>query len=305
IKYHLIYKLPAKVVYKVLFRKKFDVEVAFVEGFATKVISNSNNNVSKKISWIHVDPIERDYADLYFKNLDEHKKCYNKFQKIICVSNSVKDSLVKKYNISKEKVKVQYNPIDKESIILKANENCTLIDSNKFTIISVGRLVHQKGYDRLLKIINNLKNEIDIKFELIILGEGQERENLEQFIKANDLEEYVKLLGFEKNPYKFIKQADLFVCSSRAEGFSLVIAEALVLGIPVISTNCSGPNELLNFGEYGMLVDNNENDLYLALKDIISNNDLLEELKNKAKKRANSFNYFTTIKQIEQNILER
>ena len=90
---------------------------------------------------------------------------------------------------------------------------------------------------------------------------GWARPKLEELINKYRLSN-IKLLGFKENPYKYIKQVDLFVCSSKNEGFSLVIAEAMILGLPVSSRNRSGPNELLNFGEYGYIVENNE-ELYM------------------------------------------
>ena len=304
IKYKLIYKLPSKYIYKRLIKDKYDIEVAFVEGFATKIIGSSNNRKSKKIAWIHIDPIERGYADKYFKNIKEHIKCYECFDKVVCVSDSVKEAVKNKYRLNDKQLITQYNPIDRDNVIARSLEKIQFKKTTKLRIISVGRLVNQKGYDRLLKAINKLRGEVKNDFELFILGEGELRSELEDYINSNNLNEVVKILGFVENPYKYIAKSDLFICSSRAEGFSLVIAEALVLGIPVISTNCSGPNELLNFGEYGMLVNNNENDLYKGLKEILNSNKLLEELKNKAKKRSNSFNYNETIDKIENYILQ-
>ena len=101
-------------------------------------------------------------------------------------------------------------------------------------------------------------------------------------------------------PHKYIKEGDLFVCSSRNEGFSLVIAEAMILGLPIISTNCSGPNELLNFGEYGFMVENNEDALYEGLKEILKDKKKLEYYIEKSKERVNFFYYKDRISDIER-----
>ena len=145
----------------------------------------------------------------------------------------------------------------------------------------------------------NKLNKDNIKYELWILGEGWARPKLEELIDKYNLTN-VKLLGFKENPYKYIKQGDLFVCSSINEGFSLVIAEAMILGLPVISTNCSGPNELLNFGEYGYMVENNEEALYKGLKEIISNDEKLKYYKKKSSERVYFFNYKNRISDIER-----
>ena len=105
--------------------------------------------------------------------------------------------------------------------------------------------------------------------------------------------------GFKKNPYKYLKKADCFVCSSRSEGFSLVIAEAMMLGIPVISTYCSGPNELLEEGKYGLLVDNNEEDLYRGIKSIIEDEKLRMYYKQQAIIGGEQINLRKAMQQIE------
>lgn len=303
IKYKLIYKLPPKIVYKLLIKKKYDIEVAFVEGYVTKVIGNSKLNSTNKIAWVHVDPIQRDYADLYFRNLEHQALCYNNFNKVICVSNSVKASFEQKFGNSNE-VLVQYNPIDKNNIFLKKDEKIDFKDSNSFKLITVGRLVEQKGYDRLLRVCNKLIKEDGLNFELYILGEGPLKDNLQAYILENNLSENIYLCGFKKNPYKYMKKCDLFVCSSRAEGFSLVIAESMCMGIPVISTNCSGPNELLDDGKYGMLVENNEESLYLGIKEILKNPKLLDVYRKSIDTIKDRFDINTIIKEIEVKLSE-
>ena len=165
-------------------------------------------------------------------------------------------------------------------------------------LVTSGRLVSQKGYESLLEACNKL-NKDNIKYKLWILGEDWARPKLEELINKYRLSN-IKLLGFKENPYKYIKQGDLFVCSSKNEGFSLVIAEAMILGLPVISTNCSGPNEFLNFGQFGHIVENNEEALYKGLKEIINNDEKLKYYKKKSKERVDFFNYKNRISDIER-----
>lgn len=113
------------------------------------------------------------------------------------------------------------------------------------------------------------------------------------------MDQYVKLIGFKNNPYPYIKNANLFVCSSRHESFSLVVAESLILSTPVISTYCTGPTELLDNGEYGMLVENSEDGLYYGLSELLKSNDKLESYKRKACKRKKFFDIESTIKRWE------
>lgn len=297
LKYKLIYKLPTSYIYNRYIGNEWDTVVAFVEGFPTKVISNADDHINS-VAWVHVDPLERDYADKYYKTLDEQKETYMKFNKIICVSDSVKKSFIKKWNIKSTLVTL-YNPILTDEIKLKASENLEMRKKWKIQFIAVGRLVSQKGFDRLIKAVNKLRNDNYIDFGLIILGEGEEHEYLDNLIQKYELNQIVKILGFKNNPYPYMATSDILVCSSRAEGYSLVVAEAMVLGLGILSTNCSGPNELLDYGEFGLLVENDENGIFDGLKEILENRELLLQLKDKAKKRSKWFDNEKFIQQVK------
>src|SRR5690606_16581840 len=110
---------------------------------------------------------------------------------------------------------------------------------NIVNIVSVGKLNKVKGYDRLIAVAAKLKKDA-INFNLVIVGEGDERKNLEKLISENQLENQVKLIGFHQNPYKYISKSDLFVSSSRSEGFSSVVVESVILEIPVLTTETAG-----------------------------------------------------------------
>ena len=115
------------------------------------------------------------------------------------------------------------------------------------------------------------------------------------------MQDSFKFLGFQENPYKFMKNCDLYVCSSRREGFSTAVTEALILGIPVVSTDCSGAKELLGKNnEYGVVTNNNTQDLYLGIKDILNCNELLNHYKKQAIKRGALFSKKNTLEAVEK-----
>ena len=291
-------RLPEKFMYKWFVKEKYDIEIAFIHGWSTKFISGSNNKKSKKIAWVHADLVTWDRVDGVFKSLEHHKKAYSKFDEVICVSQTVKEGIEKKYNV--KNAKVLYNPINREKILKLSNEKIDDIKpSNKFKLISVGRLSKEKGYDRLLRVVKKLVNE-QIGCELLIIGSGKEYDKLNSYIKNNNLEYNIKIVGYKENPYKYVKSSDLFVCSSLSEGYSLVIAESLVLGIPVVSTKCSGPIEILRNGENGLLVENSEEGLYKGLKEIINSNELYINYKNRAVKEGTKFGVDNFIKSVEE-----
>lgn len=174
------------------------------------------------------------------------------------------------------------------------------IDKSTFNIISVGRLSHQKGYDKLINLMPRILARNPL-VKLYIVGEGEERRNLENQIKEQHLTDNVILTGFVKNPYSLMKKMDLFVCSSVAEGFSLVIAEALTVGLPVVSMECAGPNELLGQGKYGLLCSTYD-ELTNTIVNISQDKKFLQELCEKSRIRASDFNTTNIISTIE-NIL--
>lgn len=303
IKYKLVYELlPISWVYKLFIPKDNDIEIAFCEGFTTKLMSKSSNKKAKKIAWVHIDLKFNPWSQRLgiYRNIEEETLTYSKFDHIITVSKTVKESFKEIYGQA-EKIVTIYNPIDVHEIKQKGKENIESYNKNVMNLVTVGRLVPQKGYDILLQIVTKLKDE-GFKFMLRILGEGTEWKELLRYKEQNELQDYVELMGFKKNPYPYIANSDLFVCSSRSEGYSLVIAESLVLGIPVLSTYCSGPNELLDEGRYGKLVknDNNGSGLYEGLKQLLNDKVLLEKYRQKAIERGEFFSLTNVINEIEE-----
>ena len=289
---------PASIFYNLFIAGKYDTEIAFLEGYSTKIISGSTNIKSRKIAWVHTDLILNHWTKIAFKNQKEEKECYNKFNNVLCVSDSVRSSFIKLFNDSSN-VNVCYNPINDQRIKELANQPCNFnkwLDS-ELAIVTMGRLVEEKGYDRLLPIVYKLKKE-GFQFTLNILGEGKERNLLESYIKDHHLEDTVSLIGYCENPYPFLKKGDLFVCSSRSEGYSTVIAEALILGIPVITTECAGMKELLDNGKYGIITENSEEKLYYGLKKLLEDKNQISEYKKLAETRGKYFSLENLMKPI-------
>lgn len=301
VKYKLIYRyLPSNIVNKwIIPQKGIDTYIAFTEGYCTKILTHTKKY---KIAWVHIDlkALPWTINEKIYKNKQEEKNVYSNYNKVICVSNSVKRIMQEEYGL--EHVETIYNPIDSIEIITKSQEINDIDTPAGFNLISIGRLVPQKGYDLLVPIVSKLVKE-GINVHLYILGTGTEKEQLESIIASEGINHNIHLLGFQKNPYSIMKNMDLFVCSSRSEGYSLVIAEALTLGLPVVSMNCSGPNELLDNNKYGTLCDNYE-ELYQAIRTAITDKNYYQDLKEKAAKRKDFFDITTTMKQIDQLLSE-
>lgn len=300
IKLTIYYKFSPKTFYRLFIRGIYDTEIAFIEGYSTRIIGGSTNPDSKKIAWVHIDLENNHWTSISYKNNTEESIIYSKFNEIVCVSNDVMNSMQQLFPHLKT-LTIKYNPIDDNLIRNLASSNSKLSNNkpDKIKLISIGRLVHQKGYDRLLPIIKNL---IDCGFNisLTILGEGSDRQKLENYIKNNNLTEYIFLPGFIENPYQTMSEADLFVCSSRSEGYSTVITEALICGLPIVTTNCSGMNELLGNNEYGVITNNDSIDLQFALQKILTDKNMYKHYKKMALIRGQQFKLATLIKQIEK-----
>lgn len=301
IQYKLKYKKVRKSlknpeIFKEFIKEKYDTQIAFLEGMSSIYLSKTE--CRNKIAWVHVD-LEKHRT----MTIDKEREIYKNYNKIICVSNQAKNSFDKIYPEYSNKSTVIYNPIDKEEIINKSSEEVEKFrDKNTVTFVAIGRLNEQKGFDILLKAHKLLKDE-NLENNIVILGEGTERKNLEKYILENDLEKSVKLLGFKENPYPYLKQSDVYILSSKYEGYSLTIAEALVLNKAIISTRCVGPMELLENGKYGLMCEiDNVFQLKENMKKFILDKELRKEYEEKAKTKSKELQMKSIIEKIENMI---
>lgn len=283
-----------RIFYRLIINKKYDTEIAFMEGIATRFISYSNNKKSKKIAWVHIDMKKKHWTKSMYK-CGEESRCYSKFNDIVFVSKNAKSAFNEIFIENKVNKRIIYNPIIDVEVIKKSNE--FKVDFKDFTIISLGRLDTQKGYDRLIKVHASLVNKFPHK--IIILGEGGERESLEKIIKDYGVEKTFKLNGFVNNPYPYLKAANLFVSSSRYEGYPLVVCESIVLEKAILATNITGNNEILNNGEYGLLCDDSVDGIKGGLEMLLRNTNLIKEYEYRSKLGRNKLNYKQIIKEIE------
>ena len=139
-----------------------------------------------------------------------------------------------------------------------------------------------------------------LNVHLYLIGSGELEEEYRKVISQNGLKENVTILGYKDNPYKYVRQCDLFVCSSYKEGYSSTVIESLLVGTPVITTLCSGMHELLGNNEYGMITENSKEGLYKGIKRILTEIGLLDRLKQKAIERGKMFSTADTVKAVEE-----
>lgn len=298
-----LYLLPHKYIYQKVAYGDFDVIIVYLHGVLTRIVSYAPSE-QKTIAYLHAN-MEKSPFMKRLGSKEKIRDCFKNYNRIVAVSEEVKDSFIRASGIH-ENVCVKYNTFSVQEIQNKSKED---VDNQKFvqgdiTLCSVGKLERVKGYLRLLKVIKRITDEgIKVCFNLI--GEGSERKELEKYISDNNLQNNVSLVGFDINPYKYIKASDLFVCSSYSEGFSSVVAESLILRVPVLTTDCAGMKELLgSSGEYGLIVDNDEEGLYEGLIQLVRDQQLLEYYRRKAYERARFFEPEKSVGEVEKMIKE-
>ena len=202
IKYKLIYQLlPLALVYRWFVPQGNNVEIAFVEGYATKLLSHSTNKKAKKIAWVHCDMQQFHWTTSLYKNIAVEEQVYNKYNLIATVSQTSQTSFQKEFENITVPVRTIYNPINNENIA-KLSQQATDIPTKtgeSIRILSTGRLTKVKAFDRLLRIVEKLVKEPH-SVELWILGDGEERTNIEKYISEHKLSSVVTIWGFKKNP---------------------------------------------------------------------------------------------------------
>ena len=282
-----------------------DIIIDFKSGDFYKIIQL--NKKAKKICWMHTEITKL----IRFKERKERlKRFFKRCDKIICICNEMKDNFIKEIPEVKDKIEVIYNCFDIEKIkkLSEQVQDLSLQDLslkeqeliNKDYIIMVGRLDNnQKDFTTLIKAFKIYKEKNENKIFLYLLGDGPDREEIENLIIENNLSNKVLILGAKKNPYPWIKNSKILVHSSKFEGLPTVLIEALILKKEIISTNCpTGSREILENGKIGTLI--NIGDYKLLAKLLNTNINLNKKILEDSVER---FNGKKIIKKIE-NIFE-
>ncbi len=248
-----------------LFLKKFKPDLLLTAGHTYNKIGIFTKLLFRE-KWklflsIHCSILSEELGSLRQKKRIQFVRLfYPTAEGIICVSKGIEKELKREIGITKANITTIYNPVLPWSSLVKSENNDKIEElphwikqKTEPIIIGVGRLTEQKDFHSLIRAFALVRKNRRCK--LVILGEGEDRESLESLIKELSLEEDVFLPGFKAEVMDYMKRADVFVLSSKWEGMSLVIVEALSIGLPVVSTDCPhGPRELLQNGKYGILV---------------------------------------------------
>ncbi len=256
--------------YKILFKlikalfKKYDVSICYSHhhGILSKITRLESKN---SIVFIHTDLL-RSRTSKELKKLNNKLK-FCKFSKVVCVSECAKKSFIEIYPDYKGEIVVANNYIDGEKILKNSNEKINKSKEKIITFLNVAR--HEDFHKKISRIINSTKklNEEGYKFKVLLIGDGKDHQYYKQMIsdlKLNNIE----LLGGKKNPFPYYKISDAFIFSSSFEGYGIVLNEARVLGIPIISTDVADASLIVEEG-YGILCENSEKGIYEGMKEFL------------------------------------
>ena len=293
----LIWKLKRITWLKELFERKcacaktgdhYDAIISYCQGPAHKIHTYIKHKTSNNISWIHSDLIRKNWAIKAFDNkLSKQRDAYKMMDKLVFVSKGAQDTFNSLFEITNPcNQYVICNPIDHQRIAKLSEQNIPKRNNN-FLFLNVGRLIEAKNQEMLIKASAILK-ERGCNFELWIVGSGPLEEYLQHCISELSLQDNVKLLGNQPNPYPYFKKSDAFILSSHGEGFPLVLGEAMSLSKPIISTRIPGCIEALHDGEYGMLVEETPEALATAMELFAKKDNIYKEYIIKAKKGLSS-----------------
>ncbi len=271
---------------------KWDIIVAYQQGLPTYLVANKFRECHK-LAWINVNMFKAGY------NITFNNKFYKKIDYIVPVSALLQKLIMDKTPQLKEKYHLVYDILNPQIIKDLSMAEVQLIKQNdkEFVFVTTGRLVPQKGYDIAVSAAEELMHR-GVMFKWFFIGEGCERAKIEHLIQEKGLQDYVILLGVQTNPYAFMRQADVYVQTSKSEGFGLTIGEAKILGKPIVSTNFEVVYNQLSHEKNGLIADMNGKSVADNIYRMITDKKLRERIiENVNKERNNTF--LTEVKKVE------
>jgi glycosyltransferase involved in cell wall biosynthesis len=260
--------------------KDYDIAISYAQGVPTFYVAEKIK-AHKKFAWVNVSYI------LDNKESKFQKKFYDAYNKIVTVSDTTKEIFLESLPFYSSKIEVIYD-INNPTFITKMAgiEDGFKDDFAGIRLLTIGRLDYQKGYDIALESCRKLK-EKSIKFKWYALGVGALKEEVQRYIKENNLTEHFILLGVKSNPYPFIKNCDIYVQTSKFEGFGIAIAEARMLNKPVVTTRFDAVYSQMVDGKNGLVVDMNSDAVCEGILSLINNiglrSNIIEYLKSEKK----------------------
>lgn len=282
---------------KALDGEHFDVAISFLEGIPLKMHAMITDVADRNYTWVHCDLDKDRYEAGQFRK-GEELRAYNMMDGVVCVAAVTAMAFQRRFPDCTSELKVIYNPIDIAKIISLSGDDVVKPSEDDVFIIAVcGRLTVPKKLDRVIRLARRIKAEgLRIKIELI--GDGDLKEELRAMSSELDVSDIVKFWGFQRNPFPYVKAADMLLSTSGFEGFSLVICEAMALGVPVVATKTAGPMEILDNDKYGLLCKHDDECIFQAVKRMYENPKLRHHYADVGKERVKDFSVERTMNAI-------
>lgn len=269
--------------YKRIIKERYDIAVAYLENSTTRIIAGCPYPDTRTFAWVHSERI----ASATYRSPQELKRCYESFQRIAFVSEYSMQKFFENHPDVHIHGEVVRNTLTVKDILEKASEAIeTLPPRSGVTLCAIGNLAPHKGFHRLVTVLGQLKAEGFDNWTLLLLGDGEDRGRIESLIKEHVLQNQVMMCGYQLNPYKYLRHADLLVSPSIYEGYSTVVSESMILGVPVLTTDTSGMREILGDEGAGLIVENTEEGLKNGLQNILKDTALLSTMKEAARNRS-------------------
>jgi len=268
----------------------YDIAISFLDSNFTDLLMFLKN-AARRVAFIHSsyktnENFYRFYKKMRYRdNLKKHR--YNSLDGIYFVSD---DSMAEFIEIFGEfpEMGVIYNMIDRTSVLKKSEQAVDTIEQHAFNFVAVGSLLPVKGFDRLIRSANIMRDK-GYDFTVHIIGSGAEEHRLKGITQKLNLAGNIRFHGFLSNPYPLMKNSDVFVMSSVSEALPTVLCEAMILGLPTLVTNCSGCRGLVEKGEYGLMAEQDDQDLAEKMMKYMDNPELLRHYSRKSLERAELF----------------
>lgn len=236
----------------------------------------------------------------YREYILRRKTSISKFDRIICVSEDAEKAFTEETKLE-ERIMTVFNPLDSKMIKLLAAQK-TGLPTDLPLLCAVGRLSEEKGFVRLVQIHKRLLDK-GYPHRLVIIGEGPEREKIEEAIHQTGTQETVILTGYQENPYPYMKQSKFMVCASYTEGLPVVAMEALSLGIPIVSSAPS-VGELFAKEKCGVITENDDESLEYGIEHMLADRSFFADVKQAAERRSAFFDGKRMVREVEQVFMD-
>lgn len=272
-------------------KEYYDVGISTSDGTLTDVLLFTEKKIKNKISWVHsCYKSQPDLASIYTTKkvsfLRDNR--YRKLNNIIFVSENSKREFEELFG-KPTKLHTIHNIFDSDTIKSKAEDLSLEFDNEVVNLVAIGRLVEVKQYEKLIKASAILATK-EIKFKLRIIGDGKQSSKLKSLASELKVINNIDFLGFQANPYPYLKKSDILVLTSTSESLPTVLIEAMTLGIPIVATKCSGAIEISDHGNYALLTEHTIEDIAEKIIMMISDQKIRNYYILNSKKRLEYYN---------------